>query len=533
MLAAFSVEIGDPDFWWHLKTGEYIWQNRALPAPDPFAFTTYRSAPLYDGEEIVRDFNLKHEWLAQVVLYLAHRAGGFPGVIVLRQLLLAALCLLVGLAVRRRCGGFYRPLMAALATASVAAFVTADRPYLFTYLFLAASIAILEYRRWLWLLPPILAIWANCHSGFFLGWVVMGVYCAETLLERRRGRPAADERRLLIVTAVAVLASALNPTGWRVFQALLLYRQSPMQSSIMEWKPPKFWELSSFTVVLYCSAAVLLWARKRVRLKDWLLFALFAAAALSAARNIILVGILGGIVLGSYAPSRRALPLSAAFLALLVAADGFGWRQWGSAFRYRVNDWAYPSGAAEFLLRHKVAAPMFNIYDQGGYLIWRLWPHQRVFMDGRALNETAFQDGQRIAYNADPKDGKPGAEELLDRYGIQVILMPLFDRSGEVYLLPAALADPVQKEWKLVYRDAAGVVFMRQPPAGVQPLPSLEALVAMEEQCAAILNHGGYPGCARSAADIFARIGDARRAAHWQHIFQQHPGRSKKPIEAR
>ncbi len=533
VLAAFSAEVSDPDFWWHLKTGEYVWQNRALPAPDPFAFTTYSSAPVYPGEEMVRDFNLKHEWLAQAALYMAYRAAGFPGVILLRQLLLTALCVLVGLVVWRRCGGFYRALAAAMATASVAAFVASDRPYLVTFLFLAASIAILEYRRWLWLLPPMLLVWANCHSGFFLGWVVMGAYCAEALIDRWRGRPAADERRLLAVTFVAVLASAVNPTGLRVFQALLLYRQSPMQSAIIEWKPPKFWELSSFTVVLYSAAAVLAWARRRVRLTDWLLFALFAAAALTAARNIILVGIIGGIVLGSYAPSKRALPLGAGFLALLLAAGGFGWRQWGGAFRYRATEWVYPSGAADFLLRHNVSGPMFNVYEHGGYLIWRLWPLQRVFMDGRALNETAFEDGRRIAFNAGPEDGRPGAEDLLDRYGIQVILMPLLDSAGAVYLLPAALADPVQKEWKLVYRDAAGVVFMRRPPPGVQPLDSLHALVSMEEQCSAILNHGGYPGCARSIADVFARIGDPHRAAHWTRIFNQHPRRFHQPIEVR
>ena len=63
-----------------------------------------------------------------------------------------------------------------------------------------------------------------------------------------------------------------------------------------------------------------------------------------------------------------------------------------------------------------------------------------------------------------------GDDRGLEAHGIQVLVLEGFDRfSGEVYLLPAALSDPHQQEWKLVYWDAKGVVFMRHPPAGVPP----------------------------------------------------------------
>ena len=42
----FSTEISDPDFWWHLKTGEYIVQHGSLPVPDPFSFTTNLGKPI-------------------------------------------------------------------------------------------------------------------------------------------------------------------------------------------------------------------------------------------------------------------------------------------------------------------------------------------------------------------------------------------------------------------------------------------------------------------------------------------------------
>jgi hypothetical protein len=162
---------------------------------------------------------------------------------------------------------------------------------------------------------------------------------------------------------------------------------------------------------------------------------------------------------------------------------------------------------------------MFNTYEFGGYLIWRLYPQQKVFIDGRALNESVFLDYRRIAYNADSTGGK-SAEELLRDYGIGVILMDGFEFGmGSPYLLVAALSDPRQIEWKLVYRDAQAVIFMRQPPPGVQPVNPFEALAAMEDQCAEHLRHDPvHPGCAAGMADLFSRIGDAVRASKWNVI---------------
>src|SRR5581483_10003052 len=84
LMGLFSTEIADTDFWWHLKTGEYVVQKRALPAPDPFSYTSDLGKPAYPGEERVRRFNLTHEWLAQAVWYLVYRAAGFPAVVLFK-----------------------------------------------------------------------------------------------------------------------------------------------------------------------------------------------------------------------------------------------------------------------------------------------------------------------------------------------------------------------------------------------------------------------------------------------------------------
>jgi hypothetical protein len=481
--------------------------------------------PAYAGEERTRDFNLTHEWLAQALFYLIYRAAGFGGMVLFRAVVLTAFCALAGLLAWRRCGGFYGALAAAFATAGVASGFAVDRPYLVTFLLLASAIAILETRRWMWLLPPLFLIWANCHGGYFLGWVVVAAYSAEALFLKWRKKPLPGARRLWIVSAVSVLVSGINPNGFRILQILLYYRSSYMTSRLLEWAPPRLWPPGEFTVLLLGAAALLLWARRRSRLVDWLLFLAFAMAGLSAQRNTFLIGFLAPVLIVSYFPWKPRLPVFAQYAAaaMVVVALGVGIAR-GSFFQLRAAEWKYPAGAADFLLAHHVTEPLFNTYEYGGYLIWRLWPQERVFIDGRALSESIFMDYARILYNHDASGGK-SADELLDQYGVQAIVMNSFEYvNGLVYLLAPALADPAQTDWKLVYSDAQAVVFMRHPPPGVEPLASLRVLDHMEAECDLhIERQPQFPRCARGLGQVFARIGDLTRARRWIGVYLAHP----------
>jgi hypothetical protein len=524
-LGLLSPEIRDSDFWWHLRTGQYIVETRSLPVPDPFAYTTAAAPLAYPGEDAVRHFNLTHEWLAQAFLYAAYRAAGFPGVVVLRVLLLAAFCSLAGLVAWRRSGAPDRAWMAGLAAAAIAVPFALDRPQLFTYVFLALTVAILESRRRLWLLPLLFLTWANCHGGFFLGWVVLAAYCAEALMARVRHRPLAEERGLRLWSAAAVLASGINPNGFRVLQVVFLYRSSAMQSHLLEWARPPLWPPPLFALLLATSLGTMVWARRTVRIGDWLLLAAFAAAAFTAERNTIFIGFFAPVFLASYLPWKRALPALAGWAAAIALAAGVIWGVVaGDFFELRAAEWRYPSGAAEFLSSHQVTDRMFNTYEYGGYLIWRLWPRQRVFIDGRALSERVFDDYARILYNHDDSGGK-NAAQLLDQYGVNVIVMNTFEyATGTVYLLAPALATTAQTEWKLVYRDAQALIWMRHPPAGVTPLNPMEVFGQMEAECGLHLDREpGRPRCARSLAQTFAKIHDFTRARRWLGMYLDHP----------
>jgi len=517
LVGLFSTPIHDTDFWWHLATGRYLAQMHRLPVPDPFAYTTAHAGEAYPGEAVTRRFNLTHEWLAQLALYCVYRAAGFPGVVLWRALLLLAFCGLAGWIVWRRTGGLFRSLAATGACALVlvqGGFLT-DRPYLVSYALLALVLAILESRRRLWLLPAVMLLWANCHGGFFLGWLAIAVYAIAA-------RPVS--RALWIWGGAAIVISGLNPNAYRVVPVLLAYRHSFLTSTLLEWAKPPVWPPQLFSVLLLLAFAALAWARRTGRITDWLLLGAFAVASFSAARNIVLAGFFAPIVIASYWPWKRALPAAAQLVsaALIAAAIPFGIVR-GQMFQFRPALWKFPAGAADFLLAHHISGPIFNTYEWGGYLIWRLWPHERVFIDGRALSENVFHDYARILYNHDASGGKSGAE-LLDAYGVRTIVMNGFEyTTGNLYLLAPALADPRQTAWRLVYRDAQSLVFMRQPPAGAQPLDSLGTFNGLEDECSEEIAHEPqYPRCARALGQTFSKIGDYARARRWIGIYLAH-----------
>ena len=521
LLGLFSTEVDDPDFWWHLKTGQFIVTEHRLPVPDPFTYTTASAAPVSADEAATRYFNLTHEWLAQVVWYLIYSAGGFPAVVLWKALLLTILCACTGWVAWRRTGSAMWGLAAALAAAALATEFDRDRPGILSYVFTAGFLAIFESRqgesrrgesrRRLWLLPVLSVIWANCHGGLFLGWIVCGAYAAEALLRR-----APDVRRVLLMSGLTVVFSGLNPNGYAALATVLRYRRSPLQATLIEWSRADLWGSPyAFDLLLYGAALALLLSWKRVRPADWILFAAFAGASITAFRNEMLIGLLAPLLIAAYFPWKRRLPSQAQLAAVFLLTGGLAWGcATGRFFQLRAAEWRYPAGAAAFMTEHATGAPLFNTYEYGGYLIWK---GQRVFIDGRALSESVFQD-YRTILAAPPNDAARAA--LLAKYGIGAIVVNAFEyNAGTLYPLVLALAD-----WKLVYEDPQALVFVRDLPPGMPVLDASRLYDHLDAECRLHVEHDpDLPGCARTLGDYFLRTGDRARARRALELYLQHP----------
>lgn len=524
LLSIFTGEIRDTDVNWHLKTGQYILETRGLPIPDPFSYTTAMSTPRYAGEEITRRVNLSHEWLSEVIMYLIYRVAGFPGLVLTRALLLVLVCSLVGWIVFRRTLSFYLAVSATLTSAGIVYYFQQSRPFLATFVCCAAVIAIFEGRRRLWLLPILFAFWANCHGGFFVGWLVCGAYSAEALVLRLRNARVANDRAVWIYSAAAIAASILNPNGLRIFQVLWFYRSSEIQTGNLEWQKPIFWEPGTYSFLLFGSLAVLLLSARRARLVDWLLYVGLAALSLMAVRNTIFIGLIGPVVIATYLPKWRRLPLAAAVLSTstLLFADAAPAVANHNALALRLAEWQFPAGAADFVQTHHLRGRIFNNYEDGGYLIWCLWPNQRDFIDGRGLSEEVYSDYRRLLYGR-----LRDTETLLDKYSVQLVVLQGFDYlSGQVYPLAIDLSESDPSQWKLVYADSAALIFSRGNVPDLQALDRNAVLDSLEKQCSEHLRHEPFrPRCSFGLAELYAQRGDTNKASKWiSDYLKRHNG---------
>ncbi|MEK6692729.1 MAG: tetratricopeptide repeat protein, partial [Nitrospirota bacterium] len=119
---------------------------------------------------------------------------------------------------------------------------------------------------------------------------------------------------------------------------------------------------------------------------------------------------------------------------------------------------AFPKDAADFLNKHEIKGNIFNEYGFGGYLIWRLYPEKRVFIDGRTL-EPEFMNEYRTIASADSGMQKSW-EEIIGKYNISYIVMPPLYPTGEIYPIVERLIE--NDDWALVYNDHLSLIFVKK-----------------------------------------------------------------------
>ncbi len=484
VLALFAMgvrETLDPDMWWHLRTGEAILQQ-GIPRQDLFSFTV----PEYAWTT--------HEWLAQVFMWLVYRAGGLPGLILVFALLITLTYWLV----YRVCAG--RPFLAAfvvLLAAFASAIVWGARPQIFNLLFTAVFLVIIERvlhgeidRRWLWALPPLTTLWANLHSGYLLGVVMLGTYAVGLAVEQiavsskqlaaSNGQLAVHNSQFtihyslfIIITFASLLAAALNPNGVELWIYPFLTLTSPaMRAFIQEWHSPDFHNqiFYPFGAMVALGVLSLILSRKRPSWSELLLFGGTAAAGFISARNIPLFAIIAApifarhaaqIEIGSWqlkmnaqprptphaatSPPKWAAMLNGVLLAIAVLVVGVY-----SFVKIEGNEAAiaarFPVTAVDYLESSGLAAERgYNSYNWGGYLIWRGLP---VFIDGRA---DVYGDDFMVYYRQ-TMDLRANWRDPLRDYDIDYILM---ERGSELFTLLDASG-----EWREIYADDIARIYI-------------------------------------------------------------------------
>lgn len=504
------------DYWWHLQTGAWILEHGAVPKTDLFSFT--RAGARW----------IDLHWLFQVGLSGLHAAAGHEGVRLAKGLLVTAVLAAAGfVGWRRERAAVAGVVVVLLAIVGGSRFLV--RPDLLSFLLLIAVLALLfrhEDRggRSVYAIVPLQLLWANVHGLFAVGLAV----CAMALVSEcvrpwiLRGAPLriAHVRRLAVVLVLSAGASLLNPNGLdgalfplQQFGMIGSLEQRGLFGQVIEELRPSLGlgPVALAPVAALAALAALGFALdfRRVTALDVLLFVAFGHLALGARRNLALFAVvatplatrhLGAVWARGVRPARRALAATALLTALCLVGAGFArqqlayaWRAEGASSAALMPD-HYPERAVDWIARERPPGPLYHRMADGGYLIARLFPEQRVLVDGRLEVY-----GEREFSQLDVIDG--GTPEGFER-------LDATHRFNTALLHHAFLPDDRllaslwrRPDWRLVFVDEVAAVFVREGASSA---------------------HARWPAVDPDAPDLFRAGGDDVRPAlvRWRRRAQ-------------
>ncbi len=460
---ALLVPLPAVDLAYQVRAGSEILSTGAIPSVDTWTFTV-AGTPWLD-----------QQWLAQLLLALGHRAGGWELLAVLRAALVAVSTgMLVATALARGASPRTASILA-LAAFALAAPALALRPQLFgiaLFALLLWMVAARVRRPRLYVLAPVVVlIWTNLHGSFVLGPVLLGYAWLDDVVARR---PARVSFAVLVAGTAATLVSPFGVGAWSY--AIGIGANPAIAGQVSEWQRTS--PLAMPGILFYPSVVVtallMFRGRRSVSVADWLLLGSMTLLGAWAVRGVpwwafVMVFLLAGVLQAGASPAgepaageppagepaagepqarapRRSLVngITAAVLGVLIVVALPWWRP-TDPLTGRVGLLSYaPSGLASAVATQ--APPGARVVVPQTWGSWFEWsaPDATYFIDSRfeLFTSEVWTDHGALS--------GPGAGEVLDRWAADVVVVSAGDQ------IPTG-------DWVEAYSDEAGTMLLRGP----------------------------------------------------------------------
>jgi hypothetical protein len=470
----------DPDFGWHLREGQDF-LNGVFPAKDQY---NYNAA----------DYSwAAHEWLSDIVLAMLYGLGGYPLVAVVWGLFFTAGFYFVG---RGKCGP------AVLAAFLVCLAFIGVRTVVFAVFGLGFLIFFMDRKLVSWLklalIPVVILVWSWLHGSFLVGLVYL--FYRAIFVEK--------SWRIALAAVVGGLATVLNPFGLKLWHEIIsIVTDGQLSLHITEWRLGiDYWTIAPLLAIwvmnfmLHPPASLKL---QRQSLKNYLYFArfdillfwvsfrsvrnypLFALSAIDSANRTLLE---------SYKITRKTKPArrlaSALYIVLVVGLFGVVLSNYFPVIQDMVKNRTlvratsdgngYPNQIVKYLNDQPCHGNLFNHYDIGGYLIWKL-PSQKVYVDGRmgttwsrpgdstlgSPGENYYEIWSKINYGQSNESAKNQAEKYIYTPDIVALRNEVFSKFTITCVVTNKDAKLVENlkstgDWQEIVADDVGWVLLKQ-----------------------------------------------------------------------
>ncbi len=455
-----KIDLTTSDLGRHIKNGEMVLSGQ----------TGVLTSNFYSYTEPDSTF-INHHWLSGVIFYLIWKFSGFAGLHLFFIILsLAAFWLFFDIA--KKLGGYILAVPAALFLIPLIAERVEARPEIFSYLFSGIFLWALWQKRWLWALPVLMLFWANLHIYFFWGLFLIFIF---TIFNFKKFWP---------IFLASLAAIFINPFGLRVIALPLTlfqnYGYRIVENQSVRFldnlgfiqNPNLFW----FKIIYAVFILSLLAARIRQREFNWELniaALILGVAGAFAIRNFTIFGLFALPALCANVQSvfgqgqkirenkELAYGIAIIFSALILIISFFTHqtRLLEERNGFGLGLAQASGGSADFFKRENIKGPIFNNYDIGSYLIFHLFPKEKVFTDNRP--EAYSADFFENIYVPMQEDEAIWQKENAI-YNFNAIFFSHKDATpwGQKFLTER-LKDPA---WKQVYLDDYAIIFTKVKP---------------------------------------------------------------------
>lgn len=466
--------LSDGDTGWHIRVGDWMRQHRQFPTQDFFSFSKAGEAWY------------AWEWLSELLFSYLHEWNGLKGVVWFTGMLIPSYLILVFRHMLWRRTTPLLGLAVLLVLAGSSAIHYLARPHLFTLLFLAASLWLLavdreHQSRKLWLLVPLTVLWTNLHGGFLSLVACLGLFAVGQLLEKRQDLAL----RYALCALLCLAASLINPYGWHLHQHVIAYLRSDwIRNVVEEFQSPRFRSeaMYYYEALLLAAFAATAGLARRGRWSDVCLIVGWAHISLGAVRHVpIFMLVAAPAICEQFSIWWRELVAAASKRSLLRTFDdiskdlvpklGHGslWMatpvvvlalldqpiKWPKQF----PDQKFPVALVEKHQSSLLGKKVLASDEYGDYLLYRFFPQQRVFFDGRSdFFGPSIGNDYIDLMNAAPK-----WKEIVGKYGFEAALLP-----AAWPLVEWLKRDPA---WQVTAQDKDAVILTRVPEKRIA-LPS-------------------------------------------------------------
>lgn len=487
-LMANKIDLATADLGRHLKNGEWFLEHRNLQETDSPLYANFYS---YTEPEFPV---VNHHWGSGILFFVLYRVAGFSGLSIF-YIFVSLVTFLVLFWIALKESDFPIAFIFSLLLIPLMAERREVRPEIFSYLFSSVFFFLLwlwDKKKisswWLFLLPVLMALWVNLHIYFFLGFIFIGIYLAAHVREIIFSRLSDKEfrrkiRGLSVLVAVAVssfLFSLVSPFGLKglvyPFQIFKNYGYTIVENRSVSFVQnygiinSNFFLIKAVLILIGLGLILSMFAgRKKISIQYFILALLFGSLGWLAIRNFTLLGLFalpvlaanfGNVLSGEKDRAREeglTILLIVVFFLSVWANCKFvahHWERVGIGFNPKV------SAAVNFFKREKIGGPIFNNYDIGGYLIWYLFPHERVFVDNRpeAYSEAFFSQVYK------PMQDDPAIFRKVDeKYNFNAIFFYRNDITPWAQGFFKKIAE--NENWAPVYRDDYAIIYLKKNEA--------------------------------------------------------------------